>query len=62
MRGEDALSPIEKLRTRDRFGRPSRSTKTGNGSYRPAGFDQYRSKPVDPIVLLDTVAQMVRRG
>jgi len=25
-----------------------------------AGFDQYLSKPVDPIVLLDTVARMVR--
>ncbi len=67
MPGEDGLSLIAKLRTRDAAaGRRTPAlavTALGFGDDRrrilSAGFDEYLAKPVDPLVLLETVAALV---
>lgn len=69
MPDEDGLSLIAKLRVRDASaGRRTPAlavTALGFDEDRrrilSAGFDQYLSKPFDPLVLLETVAQMVGR-
>ncbi len=69
MPGEDGISLITKLRTRDALTRrrtPALAvTALGFGDDRrrilSAGFDEYLSKPVEPMQLLETVAALVRK-